>query len=604
VDRTELLAPARDVACGIAAVDAGADAVYIGGPSFGARAKAGNTIGDIEALVSYAHHFWARVYVTVNTLLYDHEVDQAVQLIRQLYEIGVDAIIVQDVGLLEADLPPIPLIASTQMHNNTPEKVAFLEQVGFERVILARELTLEEIREIRRRTSIELECFVHGALCVSYSGQCYMSYAVGGRSGNRGECAQPCRRRYSLLDRAGRVLVRDKHLLSLKDLRLSSHLAELVDAGVRSFKIEGRLKDRAYVTNIVSYYRRQVDQVLAQHGLARSSSGESRAGCNPDPAKTFNRGYTTYFLHGREQAIGSIDSPKMIGERIGRVASVGPRSFRLDSTVELHNGDGLAFFDDAGSLAGTFVVAVDGAEVHPEQMAGIRQGLTLYRNHDHAYLSALDRALVERKIAVQFRLRETERGFALVAVDEDGNAATAHLTWAKVLARDPEGMLNSIDRQLHKTGETISECTEVTLDWSRVFFLPFSALNQLRRDALEHLLAAREENRPVQRRVLIRNDVPYPDERLTYLGNALNQQAVAFYRRHGVQELEPAAESGLDMTDRQVMRTRYCIKHQLGLCPHSGTAERPAEPLYLVDEDGHRYQLAFDCATCEMSIYF
>ncbi len=604
MDGTELLAPARDVACGIAAVDAGADAVYIGGPSFGARAKAGNALSDIETLVAYAHRFWARVYVTVNTLLYDHEIDEATRLIRQLYEIGVDAIIVQDLGLLESDLPPIPLIASTQMHNNTPEKVTFLEQVGFERVILARELTLEEIREIRHRTSIELECFVHGALCVSYSGQCYMSYAIGGRSGNRGECAQPCRRRYSLVDRTGQVLVRDRHLLSLKDLCLADHLEELIDAGVRSFKIEGRLKDRAYVTNVVGHYRQQLDQLLARRGLARSSSGESRVGFDPDPVKTFNRGYTTYFLHGREQAVGSIDSPKMVGERIGRVTSAGLQSFRVDTSAELHNGDGLSFFDRSNVLTGTVVVSVDGADVYPDQMAGIHEGLTIYRNHDHAYLSTLDRALIERKIAVQFRLHETEQGFALAAVDEDGNEATARLSWDKVGARNPETMLNSIDRQLRKTGDTIFDCTDVTLDWGRIYFLPLSALNQLRRDALAHLLVAREENRPVGRHVLPRNNVPYPEKRLTYLGNTLNQQAVAFYRRHGVQEIEPAAETGLDMSGRQVMRTRYCIKHQLGLCPRSGAIEQPAEPLYLVDDDGHRYRLAFDCAACEMSVYY
>lgn len=604
MDGTELLAPARDVACGIAAVDAGADAVYIGGPSFGARAKAGNALSDIETLVAYAHRFWARVYVTVNTLLYDHEIDEATRLIRQLYEIGVDAIIVQDLGLLESDLPPIPLIASTQMHNNTPEKVTFLEQVGFERVILARELTLEEIREIRHRTSIELECFVHGALCVSYSGQCYMSYAIGGRSGNRGECAQPCRRRYSLVDRTGQVLVRDRHLLSLKDLCLADHLEELIDAGVRSFKIEGRLKDRAYVTNVVSHYRQQLDQMLARRGLARSSSGESRAGFDPDPVKTFNRGYTTYFLHGREQAVGSIDSPKMVGERIGRVTSAGLQSFRVDTSAELHNGDGLSFFDRSNVLTGTVVVSVDGADVYPDQMAGIHEGLTIYRNHDHPYLSTLDRALIERKIAVQFRLHETEQGFALAAVDEDGNEATARLSWDKVGARNPETMLNSIDRQLRKTGDTIFDCTDVTLDWGRIYFLPLSALNQLRRDALAHLLVAREENRPVGRHVLPRNNVPYPEKRLTYLGNTLNQQAVAFYRRHGVQEIEPAAETGLDMSGRQVMRTRYCIKHQLGLCPRSGAIEQPAEPLYLVDDEGHRYRLAFDCAACEMSVYY
>jgi collagenase-like PrtC family protease len=328
--RTELLAPARDLECGRAAVDAGADAIYIGAPRFGARANAGNPLSDIEALAAYAHRFWARVYVTVNTLLHDHEIQQATGLIEQLYGMGVDAIIIQDVGLLECDLPPISLIASTQMHNNSPEKVAFLEQVGFDRVILARELTVEEIRTIRQRTSIELEFFVHGALCVSYSGQCYMSYAIGGRSGNRGECAQPCRRLYSLVDGSGRLLAPDRHLLSLKDLSLAGDLDALIDAGVCSFKIEGRLKDRAYVTNVVSYYRQQLDDVLSSRGLGRSSSGQSHIGIAPDPAKTFNRGYTTYFLHGRNRHMAALASPKMVGEPLGQVTSMGSASFRLN----------------------------------------------------------------------------------------------------------------------------------------------------------------------------------------------------------------------------------------------------------------------------------
>ncbi|HUT19678.1 MAG TPA: U32 family peptidase [Anaerolineae bacterium] len=602
--QTELLAPARDLACGRAAVDAGADAVYIGAPRFGARAKAGNALSDIRALVSHAHRYWARVYVTVNTLLYDHELIEAAHLIHQLYEIGVDAIIIQDVGLLECDLPPIPLIASTQMHNSTPEKVAFLEQVGFERVILARELTLDGIRAIRRQTAIELEFFVHGALCVSYSGQCYMSYAIGGRSGNRGECAQPCRRRYSLVDSSGQALAHDRHLLSLKDLCLAGDLGALIDAGIGSFKIEGRLKDRAYVTNVVSYYRQRLDEVLARRGLARSSSGQSHADFAPHLDKTYNRGYTTYFLHGRDRAIGALDSPKMIGEQLGQVTAVGPHSFHLDTDAKLHNGDGLSFFDRSGRLTGTVVTSVTGAEVFPDQMQSIREGLTVYRNHDHTFLVALDGARVERRIAVRFRLHSTDRGFALTAIDEDKNRATAQLEWGKVPAHKPEAMLDAIDRQLHRTGETIFACTDVQVEWEAVYFLPLSALNQLRRDVLDRLLAVRDTNGPVRRRPLVRNDAPYPARHLTYLGNALNRHAEAFYRRHGVDKIEPAAESGLDMSGRQVMRTRYCLKHQLGLCPRQGTGKQPQEPLYLVDDDGHRYRLGFDCGLCEMTVHF
>jgi len=322
-NQTELLAPARDLETGRAAIACGADAVYIGAARYGARAQASNALADIEALARYAHRYWARVYVTVNTLLYDDELPEAVRLIRQLYEIGVDAAIVQDVGLLECNLPPLPLVASTQMHNDTPDKIAFLERVGFSRAILARELSLEQIRAIRERTAIELECFVHGALCVCYSGQCTMSYAIGGRSGNRGQCAQPCRRRYTLVDREGETLA-EGHLLSLRDLNLSAHLGELLDAGVASFKIEGRLKDRAYVVNVVSHYRRALDVELEARGLSRSSSGQGglavrRADFEPDVDKTFNRGYTSYYLQGRGTPPGRIETPKMIGEAIGRV---------------------------------------------------------------------------------------------------------------------------------------------------------------------------------------------------------------------------------------------------------------------------------------------
>jgi putative protease len=599
---TELLAPARDLACGRAAIDAGADAVYIGAPRFGARANAGNPLSDIAALVEYAHHFWARVYVTVNTLLYDHELQQATDLIQQLYEMGADAIIIQDVGLLECDLPPIPLIASTQMHNNTPERVAFLEQVGFDRVILARELTLDEIHAIHRHTSIELECFVHGALCVSYSGQCYMSYAIGGRSGNRGECAQPCRRLYSLVDGAGHVIARDRHLLSLKDLSLADELEVLIDAGVRSFKIEGRLKDRAYVTNVVSHYRQRLDQVLASHGLARSSSGSSHSALVPDLAKTYNRGYTVHLLYGRQGSIASLHSPKMVGELLGKVAAVGPRSFHLDTDAELHNGDGLTYFDDTGRLTGTLVTAVDGSEVIPEGMHDIVVGTDIFRNHDHAFLSALESASVERSIAVRFRLQATDRGFSLTATDSDGNQARGEIPWDRTPARRPNAMLNTVDRQLRKTGGTVFACTDVQIDWGTVYFLPFSALNKLRRNTLARLLDERERNRPVRRRRLVHSNVSYPTRQLTYQGNVLNSRAEAFYRRHGVDTIEPAAESGLDLSGCEVMRTRYCLRYELGLCPCQGTEKHPAQPLYLVDDTGHRYRIDFDCASCEMVI--
>ncbi|HEY3417274.1 MAG TPA: U32 family peptidase, partial [Armatimonadota bacterium] len=419
----ELLAPAKDLECGMTAIDCGADAVYIGAAHFGAREAAGNSVEDITALTRYAHRYWAKVYVTINTLLHDEEIPEALRLITQLYEAGIDGLIIQDPGLLECKLPPLPLIASTQMHNSTPEKVAFLEGVGFQRAILPRELGLEEIREIRRKTNMELEFFIHGSLCVCYSGQCYLSYAMGGRSGNRGQCAQPCRKVYTLLDSRGQAVVRNKHLLSLRDLNLSAHLAELIEAGICSFKIEGRLKDRAYIANIVGYYRTLLDGVLADLGMRKGSSGAVALGFAPDPTKTFNRGYTTHFLHGRGKPDASIDTPKMIGEPIGRVTTISRRDITVDSSVELHNGDGICFFDRAGELHGTAINGIFGKRFSLLNPDGVEEGMRLYRNHDHEFLTNVQKSHPERQVAVTFTLREAPEGFLLQAVDEDGNNA-------------------------------------------------------------------------------------------------------------------------------------------------------------------------------------
>ena len=604
----ELLAPAQNLDVGRAAIDSGADAVYIGAPQFGARARAGNSLQDIAALVRHAHSYWARVYVTVNTLLYDHELAQAVRLLHRLHDIGVDAAIVQDVGLLESDLPPLPLIASTQMHNHTPARVAFLEAIGFRRVILARELSLDQIGAIRARTSLELECFVHGALCVSYSGQCYMSYAIGGRSGNRGECAQPCRRRYSLVDAQGRVLVEDRHLLSLRDLNLGAHLEDLLDAGITSFKIEGRLKDRRYVTNVVSWYRQQLDRLLAERGLARSSSGHSHVDFEPDVTKTFNRGYTTYLLDGRGEPPGALDSPKMVGEHLGRVTAVQDQGFTLGTAAHLNSGDGLCWFDGEGSLGGTSVNEVQpaptGVRVVVQDLAGIHEGLQIYRNRDHLFLRQLERCQPAREITVELRLESMPDGFELHAEDEDGNTAVAQLNTEKEPALKPAQAEATAQRQLVKTGDTPFACIGVELGWDQPYFLPVSALNALRREVLDGLLAVREVNRPRMQGRILQNDVRHPETSLTYRGNVLNQKAVAFCRRHGVGQIDPAPESGLDMHGKVVMRTRYCIKHQLGYCQGTPQASELREPLYLVDEDGHRYRLRFDCAACEMEVIY
>jgi putative protease len=607
--RVELLAPARDLECGMAAVDCGADAVYIGAPRFGARAAAGNSLEDIAALARHAHKFWARVYVTLNTLLFDDEIAPACRLAWQLHEIGVDGLIVQDTGLLECDLPPLPLIASTQMHNHTPERVAFLERVGFQRAILARELTLDEIRAIRRAASaIELECFAHGALCVCYSGQCLLSYALGGRSGNRGQCAQPCRRAYTLVDAEGRTLASERHLLSLRDLNLSERLPDLLAAGVTSFKIEGRLKDRTYVANVVAYYRARLDEALREAGFGRSSSGNTVAGFDPDLAKTFNRGFTTYFLDGRGQAVGSPETPKMAGERVGRVLRLGEEagrvqgvaadSFTIDGQAELHPGDGLAFFGRDGRLRGTVVNAVRGRTVFPQKIEGIEPGTAIHRNHDHEFLSGVASARPERRIGVGMTLRAGPYGSVLAAEDEDGNRAEVALGPAPVAER-PEAARATLRRQSAKTGDTEFICMRVDIALDPVPFVPVSAMNALRREVFDRLSAARETNRPRPEGGIVPNDAPYPESELSNLGNVLNAKAEAFYRRHGVERIERAAESGLDLRGRRVMTTRYCIREQLGLC---GTPV--AEPLALIDDEGRRLELRFDCEECEMEVLF
>ncbi len=613
IEGTELLAPARDLACGRIAVDAGADAVYIGAPRFGARARAGNALEDISALVDYAHQFWARVYVTVNTLLHDNELPEAVDLIVQLHAIGVDAIIIQDVGLLECDLPPIPLIASTQMHNTTPERVRFLEAVGFQRAILARELSLEQIQSIRNATqSIELETFVHGALCVSYSGQCYMSYAIGGRSGNRGDCAQPCRRVYSLVDSRGRVLVADRYLLSLRDMNRVTDLGALLDAGVSSFKIEGRLKDETYVANVVAAYRQALDMAALERGLDRSSSGKTQAAFEPDLRKTFNRGYTRYYLYGQDDSPGAIDSPKMVGEAVGTVVEVEPRTFVMESTATLHRGDGIAFYSASGRLQGTVINQVQshrrGLRVTPNSLSGIRPGTAIYRNHDHAYLTDIMRSLPVRTIGVRFALGETADGFSLTVEDSDGCTASVVMPMDKAVARKPKQAEDTARAQVAKTGNSIFHAEEVTISWSGSYFLPYSALNALRRLALDALIHARAARRPVLTSVVVKNAVPYTDAKLTYRGNVLNDKARAFYQRHGATQIEPAAESGLDMRQRIIMTTRYCLKRQLGWCPLEGNVIDIEEPLVLVDEEGHHYRLSFRCTDwphqCGMDIVY
>lgn len=596
----ELLAPARDFNTGKAAIDCGADAVYIGAEKFGAREAAGNSLRDIDRLCQYAHQYWAKVYVTFNTLLYDHEFPQVLQLINGVHLAGADGVIIQDFGLLECELPPIPLIASTQMHNNTPEKVAFLEQVGFQRVILARELSLSQIQQIRTRTTIELEFFIHGALCVSYSGQCYLSYALGGRSGNRGQCAQPCRHRYHLEDAHGRTLANSGHLLSLRDLNLSDHLADLIETGIRSFKIEGRLKDQAYVRNIVGYYRQKLDSLLPQYGYRKSSSGQVRLSFTPDPNKTFNRGYTSYFLKNRAAELAAPATPKHLGEPVGKISQLGQDFFSLDAPTMLAPGDGICYFNQDMILVGTQVNRTEGKRIFPDKCPGLKVGTVVYRNRHHEFLKKLLKNESVRKIDVALKLQGTDQGFILWAQDEDQNTASFELEFPKRSADKPEAALINIERQLTRMGGTNFQCNTVQIDLETPYFLPLSILNQLRRGVLRELTRLRLANRPVANTCYRANTCPYPASRLDYSGNVLNQKARIFYQRHGVNQIELAAESGRSMNGARVMTTRFCLKNQLGHCENRYSDE----PWFLVDEEGRRFELRFRCDACEMEIYY
>ncbi|MBI1389723.1 MAG: collagenase-like protease [bacterium] len=601
-ETVELLAPARDSSCAMMALRCGADAVYIGAPRFGARVQAGNSIDDIRAVIDYAHRYWARVYVTMNTLLYDDEFPDALRMIGQLYECHADGLIIQDMGLLECDLPPIPLIASTQMHNLTPERVAFLRDVGFRRVILARELTLDEIHEIRRKVEgVQLESFVHGAVCVSYSGQCSLSQARGGRSANRGDCAQPCRKSYRLIDSEGETHG-EAHYLSLKDMNRADDLEAMIGAGIRSLKIEGRLKDEAYVANIVSYYRARLDAILPGMGLRRSSSGASRIDFTPDPSKTFNRGSSDYFMHGRDGSLASWQTPKMTGELIGAVLSTGPRGVAVKNGERLHTGDGVCFFDAGGELRGAYVNGVQDNLVTLGSVEGLTPGAMLYRNFDRVYHQSVLNGVHERKIRLQVSLVQADEQYLLRASDEDGVQSELGFDGAIEPANKAEAALANIQRQLARSGDSEFECEKVCVEVTVAPFLPLSALNEWRRRLFDAHREARMLSRPVAVREPVKSEALCPEDDLSYLGNVLNKRAERFYRRHGVQSIEPAAEAGTGLEGRDVMTARYCILYQMEACKKLPGVKRYAEPLYLVDDRDERLELRFDCHRCEMRV--
>ena len=610
-NRLELLAPAKNVDIGIAAIDHGADAVYIGAPAFGARSAAGNTVADIARLTAHARRYHARVFVTLNTLLRDDELEAARELAWRVYEAGADALIVQDMGLLELELPPLPLHASTQCDIRDAGRARFLQDVGFSRLVLARELSIEEIGTIAAATDCALETFIHGALCVAFSGQCNISQARAGRSANRGDCSQVCRLSFDLADSAGRLVARARHLLSLKDNNQSANLAALAGAGIRSFKIEGRLKDMAYVKNITTHYRRLLDEIIDRDGSVwqRASSGRCVHAFTPMPEKTFNRAYTDYFAHGRQHGIEAFDSPAFAGEPAGRVLRVDAserRFFDLDATVALNNGDGLAWFDEQGKLTGLRVNRVEaapggGARIHSVDAlpADLRAGMVMSRNHDHAFMRLLEKKSAERSIRVDMLFTSDASGCALTLTDEDGISASAS-TAAVEPALHPERALDSLRRGLGKLGDTAFTAGEIACEGMPPF-LPAAALNALRREAVTRLETARLAARPRPERAAPITPPPrFPQDALSYLGNVLNGKARAFYERHGVKVIESAFEAGCVSGEVSLMITRHCLRYSFNLCPKEVKGLRP-DPMTLI-HGKESLSLRFDCKRCEMHV--
>ena len=589
VQKVELLAPAKDKKTAITAINSGCDAIYIGASNFGARKKVPNSLEDIKEIVDYAHKFYVKVHVTVNTILTDDEILKAKELIQKLYDIGVDAIIVQDMGIfklaIDNKLPPIALHASTQCDNRDLEKVKFFDEIGVSRVILARELSLEKIKEICANTNAEIETFIHGALCVSYSGQCYFSHYIGGRSANRGECAQACRKKYTLVDENGNIIAKDKYLLSMKDFNASRHLESLIDAGVKSFKIEGRLKDENYVKNVVAYYRQEIDKFAP-----KTSSGRVFLDFEPDVRKSFNRGFTDYFLDGRKRCF-NFESPKSLGEKLGKITKVGKDYFEIGRTdykmaggqagIKINSQDGL-YFNGNGCL----VNKVEGKKIYPNKMDGIAVGLEVYRNFDSKFEKQLENSKIKRQIGVKFSFKNG----ILTVIDEDENSVNFTIDSCEK-AKNPEKMKENFITQLKKTGDSdfYVEAIEIS---GEIPFMPVSQINEIRRTILEKLMNERLKNykRELQKPLKLSK---FPKENLDYRANIHNQCAKEFYEKCGCEVCEMSAESGA--FPKELMRTKHCLKFAFNMC-------KSPKKLFLIDEKGKKYPLMFDCKNCEMVV--
>ncbi len=603
--KLELLAPARDLEMGKQAILAGADAVYIGGPNFGARAAASNSWGDIEALVIFAHKYYAKVYLAINTIFFNEESELIKEAVLKAYDIHVDALIIQDMGILEMDLPPIPIHASTQTNNYELDQIKFLEKAGLSRVVLARELSLPEIIKIKEKTKVDLEFFVHGALCVSMSGQCYFSQSLSGRSANRGRCQQACRLPFSLVDADGKELAKDQYLLSTKDLNLVKSLGELVEAGITSFKIEGRLKDAVYVTNVVAKYREELDKVIetSDGKFERASSGLSVINFTPDLAKTFNRGYTDYFLHGRQAEIVSPENQKSLGKYIGKVKRVDHRYFTLDTPFKLSNGDGLCWFNPRGGLCGTNVNLISEGKIYPNKWIPLKPGTLIYCNQDQSFEKAVTNG-VSRSVLFNIEIKETEVGWLIVAIDEDNNKVEFKIKAEKVLAEKVDKAKQNWETQLSKTGDTIFRVGEVKFNWEHPGFVPVSILNDWRRQLIDLLIEKRLAKYPQEKIEHKITTHAYPVKELDYSFNVANDLAKAFYTRHKSIVKEEALEINIDARCKKIMTTKHCLRYFLQACPRRAKKNSPTfkEPLSLV-YNGKKYPLKFNCDDCVMEVY-
>lgn len=594
--RIELLAPAKDYEAAVAAVDYGADALYIGGSRFGARQAATNAVEEIARVVAYAHRYGVRVYATMNTLVWDSELAEAEREARRLLDAGVDALIVQDMAYCRMGLE-CELHASTQVQVRTPEVAQFLSEAGFARVILERSLSLDEIRDICRSTSAEVECFVHGAICVGYSGRCFLSRSISSRSGNRGACSQPCRLKWNLTDGKGKTYLKEKHLLSVQDLSLKNRLGELLDAGVTSFKIEGRLKDTAYIKNVVAAYRAALEAELKKRPhLKRASVGESATSFVPDTAKSFTRGESHYFLDGKRRGVASFDTPKAVGEMVGRIVSADRRSWRVETSKSLAAGDGVCLMTSEG-LYGTNLNAVEGDRLFPNKPIAVPAGTPLYRNYDHLFHKQLAADRTRRVIPTEAWVACTEQGISLRLRDAEGVGRIVERTITLEPAQNGAKNSDSIRRQVMRSGDTIFRIEQVSVAGEE-WFAPASVVAELRREGLEQLLEQRM-HLPREKRLFKEHDARYPHTTLTAEENVTNRLSEQFYRDHGVERVVEPLELSPTTVGARVMQSAYCLRRELGEC----LKERPRlrGDLYL-EAVGHRYRLEFDCKRCEMNL--